>query len=105
MTIAYSADEEKGTWFGQLRSVESFATLTMIGLCLIATDVFEFGGLFRIGGGVVAAGGIALFSRHDGYRPSVKTGLYCENRTGFTMCYLYWMEVGDRFLRRSQSSH
>ena len=60
MTLAYSTDEEKGKWFGQLRSVESFATLAMIGLCLIATDVFEFGGLFQIGGGVVAAGGIAL---------------------------------------------
>ena len=60
MTLAYSTGEGKGKWFGQLRSVESFATLAMIGLCLIATDLVEFGGLFQIGGGVVAAGGVVL---------------------------------------------
>ena len=60
MTLAYSTGEGKGKWFGQLRSVESFATLAMIGLCLIATDLVEFGGLFQIGGGVAAAGGVVL---------------------------------------------
>ena len=51
MTLAYSADEEKGKWFGRLRSVESLATLAMIGLCLFATNLIEFEGLFQVGGG------------------------------------------------------
>ncbi len=83
MTLAYSADEEKGKWFGQLRSVESFATLVMIGLCLFATDLFEFGGLFRIGGGVVAAGGIALLF--------TSRRLQTERENRFVLRKSYWL--------------
>ena len=83
MTLAYSTDEEKGKWFGQLRSVESFATLTMIGLCLFATDLFEFGGLFRIGGVVVAAGGIALLF--------TSRRLQTERENRFVLRKSYWL--------------
>lgn len=60
MTLAYSKGDEKGKWLGQLRSVESFATLGAIFLCLFGVKALEFEGLFQIGGGMVAAGGIIL---------------------------------------------
>ena len=60
MTLAYSKGDEKGKWLGQLRSVESFATLGAIFLCLFAVKALEFEGLFQIGGGMVAVGGIIL---------------------------------------------
>lgn len=83
MTLAYSTGEEKGKWFGQLRSVESFATLTMIGLCLLATDLFEFGGLFQIGGGVVAAGGVTLLF--------ASRRLQTERENRFVFRKKYWL--------------
>lgn len=83
MTLAYSSGEEKGKWFGQLRSVESFATLAMIGLCLFATNVFEFAGLFKIGGGVVAAGGIALLF--------ASRRLQTERENRFVLRKSYWL--------------
>jgi hypothetical protein len=60
MTLAYSEGTEKGIWLGQLRSVESFATLGAIFLCLFCVDTLEFEGLFKIGGGIVAIGGVVL---------------------------------------------
>ena len=60
MTLAYSEGTEKGKWLGQLRSVESFATLGAIILCLFCVDTLEFEGLFKIGGGIVAIGGVVL---------------------------------------------
>ena len=40
--------------------MESFATLGVIFLCLFCVDTLEFEGLFQIGGGMVAGGGIIL---------------------------------------------
>jgi predicted MFS family arabinose efflux permease len=60
MTLAYSKGHEKGKWLGQLRSVESFATLGAIFLCLFGVKALEFEGLFQIGGGMVAIGGVVL---------------------------------------------
>lgn len=60
MTLAYSEGVEKGKWLGQLRSVESFATLGAILLCLLAVNALEFEGLFQIGGALVAVGGVIL---------------------------------------------
>ena len=66
MALAYSEGDQKGKPLGQLKSVESFATLLAILLCLLAVNLLEFEGLFQIGGGIVAAGGVALMfaSRH-----------------------------------------
>ena len=83
MTLAYSADEEKGKWFGQLRSVESLATLAMIGLCFFATNLIEFEGLFQIGGGVVTAGGIALLF--------ASRRLQTERENRFVLRKKYWL--------------
>ncbi len=83
MTLDYSTGEEKGKWFGQLRSVESFATLAMIGLCLFATDLFEFGGFFQIGGGIVAVGGIALLF--------ASRRLQTERENRFVLRKKYWL--------------
>jgi predicted MFS family arabinose efflux permease len=83
MTLAYSADEEKGKWFGQLRSVESLATLAMIGLCLFATNLIEFEGLFQIGGCVVTAGGIALLF--------ASRRLQTERENRFVLRKKYWL--------------
>ena len=83
MTLDYSTGEEKGKWFGQLRSVESFATLAMIGLCLFATDLFEFGGFFQIGGGIVAVGGIALLF--------ASRRLQAERENRFVLRKKYWL--------------
>ena len=83
MTLAYSADEEKGKWFGQLWSVESLATLAMIGLCLFATNLIEFEGHFQIGGGVVTAGGIALLF--------ASRRLQTERENRFVLRKKYWL--------------
>lgn len=83
MTLSYSSDEEKGKWLGQLRSVESLATLSMIGLCLFATDFLEFGGLFQIGGGFVAVGGIALLF--------ASRRLQSERENRFVLRKTYWL--------------
>ncbi len=94
MTLAYSTGEEKGKWFGQLRSVESFATLAMIGLCLFATNLIEFGGLFKIGGGVVAAGGLALFF--------ASRRLQTERENRFVLRKSYWLYYALSFMDGSR---
>jgi predicted MFS family arabinose efflux permease len=60
MALAYSEGEEKGKWLGSLRSIESFAMLATIALCMLTVNRLEFGGLFQIGGAVAAIGGVAL---------------------------------------------
>lgn len=94
MTLAYSEGEEKGKWFGQLRSVESAATLVMIGLCLFATNVFEFEGLFQIGGGIVAIGGVILFF--------ASRRLQTEREHRFVLRRGYWLYYLLSFLEGSR---
>jgi len=60
MALAYSPGSEKGKPLGQLRSVESFATLGIIVLSLFLINKLEFGGMFIIGGSAAAIGGILL---------------------------------------------
>ncbi|MBM3241741.1 MFS transporter [Candidatus Poribacteria bacterium] len=60
MTLAYSPGDEKGKPLGQLRSVESFATMGAILLCLFFINKLEFGGMFIIGGLAVVIGGILV---------------------------------------------
>jgi len=60
MALAYSSSDEKGKPLGILRSVESFATLTSIVLCLVFINKLEFGGMFIIGGSACVIGGIFI---------------------------------------------
>jgi len=94
MTLAYSEGEEKGKWFGQLRSVESSATLLMIGLCLLAMNLFEFEGLFQIGGGIVAVGGVILFF--------ASRRLQTERENRFVLRRGYWLYYLLSFLEGSR---
>ena len=48
MALAYSTGERKGKPLGQLRSLGSLAMLATIILCMLAVDLLEFKGLFRL---------------------------------------------------------
>ena len=82
MTLAYSEGEEKGKWLGSLRSVESFAMLAGIILCLLAVNRLEFGGLFQIAGGIVAIGGVVLMSASRQLQAERENRLVLRRRYG-----------------------
>ena len=91
MTLAYSGGEEKGKPLGQLRSVGSLATLAAIMVCMLAVNLLEFEGLFQIGGGVVALGGVALMF--------ASRQLRAEGEERFVLRKRYWLYYLLSFLQ------
>ncbi len=61
MALKFSPGNNKGIWLGKLHSVNSFAWLITIGICIFTFRYIDYEGLFIMGGIVAIIGGIAIF--------------------------------------------
>lgn len=70
MALRFSSGANKGIWLGKLHSVNSFAWLLTIGVCILTFRYISYEGLFLMGGIATIFGGVAiLFASKD--RPIV----------------------------------
>ena len=61
MALKFSPGSDKGVWLGKLHSVNSFAWLLTIGVCIFTFRYLRYEGLFLMAGIATILGGVAIF--------------------------------------------
>ncbi len=61
MALKFSPGLDKGVWLGKLHSVNSFAWLLTIGICMLTYRYLHYDGLFIMAGIITILGGVAIF--------------------------------------------